>query len=188
MTKETLSALEAQLPKDPARPRLHPRRVGLVAWSAGFAAVSKILGVDRYYAMTDSVVLLDGLHASYKSPDTKTGGQGDLRVDVSGLSNFTRFAKDARDGKKAFVITHSSIVPPEYASSTEATSAVLREAGARRTPVDRQPCERDMVLVSRVDDRGLHVRGFDGTSQRTHMDHLHLVGPMVKQYVAPRWR
>ena len=41
------------------------RRLALASWSAGFAAVGKILAVERYYAMVDTVVLNDSLHSQY---------------------------------------------------------------------------------------------------------------------------
>src|SRR5262249_12670262 len=42
---------------------LHVRHLGLASWSAGFAAVGKILGVDRYYEMVDTVILNDSIHS-----------------------------------------------------------------------------------------------------------------------------
>jgi hypothetical protein len=171
---------------------LHVRHVTLVAWSAGFAAVSRILSVPAYYDKVDSVVLLDGLHAPYVGTAPESGGaseQGVDKVAVSALSNFVHFARDAIAGKKTFVITHSSIVPPDYASSTEATSALLREVGVERGPaieLSLRQAELKMTMTSAADSGDLHVRGFTGRSQSAHIDHLHLVGDVLKTYVVPR--
>ena len=84
--------------------------------------------MDRYYAMVDSVVLNDSLHAGYTAGPKgveKRPSQGVERVDLKMLRGFVRFARDAAAGTKTMVMTHSAIVPPDYASSTEATRALL---------------------------------------------------------------
>lgn len=160
------------------------RRLALVSWSAGFASISKILRVPRYYAMTDTVVLLDSLHSAYTS-------SGD--VDAKMLSPFVRFANDAAHGdaaatNKLMVMTHSAIVPPGYASSTEATRAVLSaidvltdEAGSKDVGTEA------MRLSYRADAGNLHVRGYRGQGPRDHFDHLHLVGEVLRNWLVPRW-
>jgi hypothetical protein len=155
-------------------------KLALVSWSAGFASISKILRVPRYYAMTDTVVLLDSLHSAYTS-------KGD--VDERMLSPFIRFATDAARGDKAMVVTHSAIVPPGYASSTEATRALLR---AIEVPTD-DAGEKDlgsetMRLSYRADAGNLHVRGYRGQGPRDHFDHLHLVGEVLRFWLVPRWK
>lgn len=155
------------------------RKLALVSWSAGFASVSKILRVPRYYAMTDAVVLLDSLHSAYTS-------NGD--VDAKMLSPFVRFATDAARGEKAMVMTHSAIVPPGYASSTEATRALL---SAIEVPIDatgpNDVGSGSMRLSYRADAGNLHVRGYRGQGPRDHFDHLHLVGEVLRNWLVPRW-
>ncbi len=166
------------------------RKLALVSWSAGFASISKILRVPRYYAMTDAVVLLDSLHSAYTSA-------GD--VDVRMLDPFVRFARDAARGDKAMVITHSAIVPPGYASSTEATRAVLtaidvptaaREDGRDEASKDdiQSATARGMRLSYRADAGNLHVRGFRGVGPQDHFDHLHLVGEVLRSWLVVRWK
>ena len=55
--------------------------------------------------------------------------QGEARVDLAMLKSFVRFAKDAAAGAKTMVMTHSAIVPPDYASSAETTRALLGAVG-----------------------------------------------------------
>ena len=192
MVGEVLSQLQRDLPKEPTRPKLHPKRVALVAWSAGFAAVSKILSVPAYYDMVDSVVLLDGLHSSYVGTE-KSAAQGEDKVDLRGLASFARFAKDAALGHKQMFISHSNIVPPDYPSTSETTSALLRMVGVGRKavpPTEQTPGRKDrrMVLVSQADEGLLHVRGYQGKTTTAHFDHLFLVGKAMRELVAPRWR
>jgi hypothetical protein len=38
-----------------------------------------------------------------------------------------------------------------------------------------------------ADSGGLHVRGFRGSGPRDHMDQVHLLGDVMRTFVAPRW-
>jgi len=156
------------------------RKIALVSWSAGFASISKILRVPRYYAMVDSVVLLDSLHSAYDARHAP-----DMRM----LDPFVRFARDASsDGGKAMVITHSAIVPRGYASSTEASQAVLAAIDVPIHEADDMRFGRDSMKLDAVADRGnLHLRGYRGTGPHDHFDHLHLVGDVLRTWVLPRW-
>ena len=169
---------------------LHVRKLALASWSAGFAAVGKILGVDRYYAMVDSVVLNDSLHSQYIDPNPKTASQGAERVDLKMMRSFIRFAKDAAAGQKTMVITHSAIIPPDYASSSEATQALLTAIQVPSTAVDETSDAhwRAMTLVKTADAGNLHVRGFKGRGPRDHFQHLYVLGEVLRSWVAPRWK
>jgi hypothetical protein len=154
-------------------------KIALVSWSAGFAAISKILRVPKYYAMVDAVVLLDSLHSAY----TSSG-----EVDPKMLAPFSRFAIDAAHGERAMVITHSSIVPPGYASSTEATLAVLSAIDVPTADRGEKDVGGETMRLSyRADAGNLHVRGYRGQGPRDHFDHLHLVGEVLRNWVVPRW-
>jgi len=181
-----LDELVRNVESSTGRRGLHVRHLALASWSAGFAAVSKILGVDRYYAMVDSVVLNDSLHSQYLDPNPKAAAP--RAVDLKMIRSFIRFAKDASEGKKAaMVITHSAIVPPDYASSTEATQALLTAIEVAATAVD-EPSSRKMTLTKRADIGNLHVRGFKGGGPKDHFEHLHLLGEALQSWVVPRWK
>lgn len=193
------------------RKDVHINRLALASWSAGFAAVSRILAVEEWYEKVDTVVLLDSLHAQYIDTEPGSGGraaQGVDHVDVRQLKRFTRFAIDAAQGKKTMVVTHSSIVPPDYASTSEATAALLMEAGVTPTIASPASDEDDtdrlserwgttfghekerhttMRLAVRADEGGLHVRGFRGIGPHDHFDHLHLIGEALGSWLVPRW-
>ncbi len=166
------------------RDDVHVRRLALASWSAGFAAVSRILSVAEYYDATDTVILLDSLHAQYT--DGEGPARGAEKVDVKMLRHFVRFAADAVAGKKTMVITHSAIVPPDYASTSEATAALLTEVGVIARPAS-ETNSRSMGLSLIVDEGDLHVRGFRGAGPRDHFDHLHLIGDTLRSWLVPRW-
>ena len=163
---------------------VHLRRLALASWSAGFAAVSRILSVPEYYDAVDTVVLLDSLHAQYTSGDG--AARGAELVDVKMLRHFVRFARDAASGKKTMVITHSAIVPPDYASTSESTAALLSEIGVIAVPTSGKTM-RSMALALEADEGGLHVRGFRGTGPQDHFGHLHLIGDTLRSWLVPRW-
>lgn len=192
-----LDEVVKNLEKTTGKKGLHVRKLALASWSAGFAAVGKILGVDRYYAMVDTVILNDSLHSRYVGPNPKVGGfstsRGSELVDVEMIRSFVRFARDAAAGRKAMTITHSAIVPPDYASSAEATKALLGAIDVRATmtaPEDEAPSPlwHGMTLTMRADSGNLHVRGFRGTGPRDHFQHLYLVGEALRSSVAVRWK
>lgn len=182
-----LADITRNVAKDTGKSGVHVRRVALVSWSAGFAAIGKILGVDRYYAMVDTVVLLDSLHSPYLEPNPKTAAQGADRVDVKMMAPFVRFAKDAAAGKKAMAITHSAIIPPDYASSTEATSALLTSIAVPLRTTDETNA-RGMRMATRADAGNLHVRGFRGRGPKDHFQHLYLIGEVLRSWTVPRWK
>ena len=127
-----MKRLTATIGRSAKRSDIRLRRLALASWSAGFAAVSRILAVPEWYAATDTVVLLDSLHAQYV--DGEGPARGADHVDVKMLKRFVRFATDAAAGKKTMVVTHSAIVPPDYASTSEATAALLSEVGVAPVP------------------------------------------------------
>lgn len=184
-----LADITNNVAKDTGKPGVHVRRIGLVSWSAGFAAIGKILAVDRYYSRIDSVTLLDSLHSPYIEPNPKTAAQGAARVDVKAMAPFVRFAKDAATGtNKTMVITHSAIIPPDYASSTEATSALLTSISVPLVAAEASdPNARGMTLATRADTGNLHVRGFRGRGPKDHFKHLYLIGEVLRSWVVPRW-
>lgn len=168
--------------------KLHAARITLAAWSAGFAAVSRILSIPAYFDRVDTVILNDALHTAY----TRTGpgalgpGLGVERVNVRSLAPFIAFAREAMEGRKAMVMTHSAILPPDYASASEATLALLRELDLSPTET-HETNTRGMEAYYRADKGNLHVMGFKGTQKRDHMNHLYLVGELLRAHAVPRW-
>jgi len=192
--QKMLGEMEERLRASKSNPRLRVRRISLFAWSAGYAAIRNIL-TQGYYDRIDTVVLLDGLHTNYLPLDLPPalpprGAKRPLaparRVDGKGLDAFMQFAQDAAAGKKEFVFTHSSIVPPGYASTTE-TAAVLLDVVKAKKVWLRTPGPRTFVRTYRADAGGFHIRGFTGTTKEAHIAQLHLVGEVLHDLVVPRW-
>lgn len=156
--------------------KVHVRSLVLVAWSAGYASVQQILSVPSYYEQTRAVVLLDGLHAGYtKNPD----GSPTKKPRLETVGSLLRFAEDAAQGKKVMVFTHSAVVPPDYASTTEMARALEERLQMTRTATDA-----DFPGAIDVADReGLHVRGFEGREAKDHIAQLHQGKPALMKWV-----
>ncbi len=172
--------------------KLHPRRILLVAWSAGYGAVEAILEKQALFERIDGVVLLDGLHADYKvDVDSRVVRQPDPdNVDLTGVRALVRFAGLATEvgglRPRRMVITHSSIMPPDYAGTTETSWALLAANGVPYEKVDEE-APHDMVLRDRADAGHLHVRGFGGRSAHDHIAQLGLVGDEVRRFITRPW-
>lgn len=154
----------------------HVRRLGLVSWSAGYGATQDVLSNAHYYSMVDTVAVFDGMHADYVEglPDN-----GDIAI-------FERWAHDAVTGDKQMVVTHSAVVPPGYASTTETATMLLASVGVARVE-EKKTNARGMTEWYHADSGGLHVRGFRGDGPHDHMDQVHLLGDVVRVFIAPRW-
>jgi hypothetical protein len=173
-----LKSVEAAVAERSKNPKAHARRIALSSWSAGYGAVEEILRQPLGQERVDTVVLLDGLHCDY---------QGDGLVQTT-LEPFVRFAHAAADGKRLMVVTHSSIVPPGYASTTETANFLISELGGRPRPARTRASDpMGLELVSRYDKGGFHVRGYAGNAELDHCAQVGLYRDILKVHLLPRW-
>jgi hypothetical protein len=131
----------------------HVRHVGLTAWSAGYMAVLSILAQPEAKDV-DAVVLIDGLH----------GPRGGLKQQ---LAPFVDYARRAETGERFMLITHSSIDPPDFASTTESAHYLLSALGERPQPVRRDD-RVGLELVEYFTRGDFHVRGYAGNDKADH--------------------
>jgi hypothetical protein len=154
-------------------------RIALVSWSAGYASVQRIIAAARHYESIDAVILLDGPHTGWIHGTTAR------RANLQTIAPFVRFMRDARDGKKLFVMTHSSIVPGDYASTTEVADALALDLGA---PWSRDARPGPPNALRSADLGDAHLRGFAGQTARDHVRQVHFVRDVLRTWLAPRWR
>ncbi|MFO0615111.1 MAG: hypothetical protein U0414_21145 [Polyangiaceae bacterium] len=177
--KELVESVEKEVAAKRGLKEAHVRKVALSAWSAGYGAVQTILGQEYGKGIVDTVILLDGLHASYSGDD----------LDTSQLDVFVDFAKQAKAGKKLMYVSHSSIIPPGYASTTETENYLVYSLGG--TPKAAKKRKSDpwgMELNSKFDSGNFHMRGYDGNDKMDHCAHIGLIRDVMKQFVKPRWK
>jgi hypothetical protein len=150
----------------------HVRHLGLSAWSAGYMAVLSIL-VQPEAKSVDAVALIDGLH----------GPRGHLEQP---LAPFVDFARRAEVGEVAFVVTHSSIDPPDFASTTEAAHYLLSALGARPEAVHRKD-RYGLELVEYFSRGDFDVRGYAGNDKADHCAQVTLLRD-VDALFGRRWQ
>lgn len=172
----------------------HLRRVALSSWSAGYGAIVRSLAHPPHAARVDAVVLLDGLHSSYRPGTTEVEG---LLIEP-----VLRFAERARRGEKLLVLTHSNIKPEGYLGVRETTDYLLsrmslerREVSATSTipllraakgvlPEDEL---RPLELRNEVREGGFIVQAFGGDQPAHHISHLMQMSVLALPELAKRW-
>jgi hypothetical protein len=151
-------------------------QVRLTAWSAGYGAVRQILRTETGYERVHGVLLLDGLHTGYVG-----GKPGPLEsnLETEGLDVFVRLARDAVDGKKEMLVTHTEIFPGTFASTTETADYLLRQMELRRTATLLWGPMKTQQL-SEVRKGKFLLLGFAGNSAPDHVDQLHALPDFLK--------
>jgi hypothetical protein len=150
----------------------HARHVALTAWSAGYMAVLSIL-VQPEPSDIDAVVLIDGLH----------GPRGALERQ---LAPFVDYARRAVSGERFMLLTHSSIDPPGFASTTESVHHVLAALGERPQSVRRED-RFGLELVEYFTRGEFHVRGYTGNEKADHCAQVTLLRDAYSA-LARRWK
>lgn len=156
----------------------HARKVGLSAWSAGYGAVQTILSQSYGKARVDSVILLDGLHGGY-------AGKG---LDERQLAPFIDFARAAATGEKFMFVSHSSIIPPGYASTTETAHLLIAKVGGKPARARARASDpMGLELIGRFDKKNFHVRGYSGNGKLDHCAQIGLYRDILRVHIKPRW-
>jgi hypothetical protein len=178
----TLDAIDQVMQKScPAKDGVGQRgRVALSAWSAGYGAIYRVLASQHDRELVDAVLLADGLHAGFLD-------KWHQHLNALQMAPFTEFAKLAAKGDKLFAITHTAIVPPGYASTTQTADFLIHELGIEQSSVDRDGPLPRMHQTSQADQGGFHVQGFAGGGTDAHCDQLYAIGDTLFEKLASRW-
>jgi hypothetical protein len=171
-----IESVERAVAKKTGKKSAHVRHLGLSAWSAGYGAVQWILGQSYAKEHVDTVILLDGLHCGYT-------GQA---INGAPIAMFTEFAKRAAKGDTLMFVSHSSIIPPGYASTTETADYLVHEVGGKTHTVHGNG-PLGMDLISRYSQGNFHVRGFAGNDKMDHCAQIGEYRDVLKIHVRPRW-
>ena len=91
-------------------PGVEPLRVALLGFSESCHGLRNLLS-SADGALVDSVIAIDGIHTPWIQPGNK--------VDPNTMKAWFEFAKLAIVNERLFVDTHSSVVPPSFASTTQ---------------------------------------------------------------------
>ncbi|HET7543114.1 MAG TPA: hypothetical protein VFK05_24745 [Polyangiaceae bacterium] len=154
-----VASAERVLSRRLARPA-HVRHLAMSAWSAGFVGIEAALcqpaGKD-----IDSVILIDGLHAP-RNNDPAFKAQ---------MKPFVDFARLSTRGEHSFFVSHSSIDPPNFASTTECAHYLIATLGGKPQPV-RRTDPFGLELVEFYQQGDFQVRGYAGNDRADHCAQL----------------
>jgi hypothetical protein len=178
--KTTLERTQTALEETGRAPGAKLGRLALSAWSAGFGAVGAILSERENMKVIDTVLLADGLHAAY------LGYPGNYHIYTASLEKFATFANAAMRGEKLFAITHSSIQTDGYASTTETVGELLRVTACPKT-MHKAEGPGGMRELYEFDRGNFHVKGFEGTREQDHIDHIKEMHETLFPYLKARW-
>src|SRR5207302_384225 len=103
-------------------------RVVVSSFSAGFGGVRALLKVPEHFARIDGLIMADSIYCGY------AGEPKEHRVDPALMDGFRRFAAEAAAGRKAFLLTHSALVPDGYASTAETADFLIHALGGTHEP------------------------------------------------------
>ncbi|MBM4359139.1 MAG: hypothetical protein FJ096_13620 [Deltaproteobacteria bacterium] len=148
-------------------------KVVITAWSAGFGAVRSLLRFAPDFAQ--AYVLLDAVHTAYDGAGT---------LEPTGLAPFVDLVKRAKLGSPLVWLTHSSITPPGYASTTEVADALIASVGGRKHYGGLEKLA-GLDVRTRFDEGAFHVRGTTGTDEPAHCAHLRMLPKFLEQEVLP---
>ena len=167
----TLSSLLRQVAMAtlPLCPGGTQRRVALMAWSAGYAATEKLVSRDEDRERVDAVLLADGLHAGFTDRWKRTFAPNALQA-------FRDFGALAKDRKKLFAITHSSIMTDGYGSTTECSRLLLQALEV--------PCKSPLISGSFGD---FSIEGFRGDDKAAHIVQFRQMDTTLLSKLHARW-
>jgi hypothetical protein len=174
-----IASVELEMAKRSGNLKAHVRKLALSSWSAGYGAVDQILRQTGGKNI-DAVILLDSLHAGYDNEQAKT-------LKTVQIEPFIAFAKRAAAGKTFMFMSHSSIIPPGYASTTEVTSYVISQLNGKPVKAKREDV-LGLDMIRKFDKGNFHVRGYEGDDKPDHCAHLGLIAGIMKTHILPRWK
>jgi hypothetical protein len=176
-------------------PQPRVRRLALVGWSAGYGAIIRILADARQADRVDAVILLDGLHTSFR--------EGTKIIEEANLGGVIAFAERAKKNEKMLVVTHSNIDPVDYLSVKDTVDHVLSrvhvtrhtEEGVTAMPTLSAiegvlPKDEMKPLEPRSAARkgDLIVQGYGGNEARHHIAHLVQMSIIALPHLVHRWQ
>ncbi|MES1183812.1 MAG: hypothetical protein ABUL60_08345 [Myxococcales bacterium] len=167
----TLSSLLRQIDMAtaPLCPGAKLGRVALMAWSAGYAATEKLLSREEDRQRVDAVLLADGLHAGFTDRWKRLFAPNALQA-------FRDFGELAKEGKKLFAVTHSSIMTDGYGSTTECSRLLLKALNV--------PCNGELVSGKSGD---FSIEGFTGDDKAAHIVQFRQMDTTLLAKLRARW-
>ncbi|MEQ9455294.1 MAG: hypothetical protein RLN76_11985 [Phycisphaeraceae bacterium] len=173
------SALEQTRARPEVRDDAPMTSLTVTSFSAGFGAVREILKDPAAFEAIDHLVMADTIYAGYD------GEVADKIVSPVNMVDFTRFAREAAEGRKHFILTHNSYDPPGYASTAETADYILDGLGLERYAAN-MPIGEKLTFSTRAGKGNFEVFGSPRTDGSDHAMHLRYIGYGLTMLPLPR--
>jgi hypothetical protein len=173
-----LESVEAEMSRRSGK-KARIRHLALSSWSAGYGAVEQILQQPAGKKV-EALILLDSVHTGYIDE-----GQRTLKTDQ--LAPFVAFAARAAKKQTFMYMSHSSIIPPGYASTDEVADYVVSTLKGKPKKASRKDV-LGLDLYERFDKGDFHMRGYTGNDKPDHCAHIGLMADVMKTHLVPRWK
>lgn len=174
-----LQSIEAGMAQHTGNKKAHIRKLALSSWSAGYGAIEQILRQPASKKV-DSVILLDSLHAGYVDEQAKT-----LKVEM--IEPFLGFARRAASKRAFMFMSHSSIIPPGYASTAETSAYVVKQLKGKIKKASRHDV-LGLDMYERFDKGNFKMRGYTGNDKPDHCAHIGLMADIMRVHLGGRWK
>ncbi|MDC0683608.1 hypothetical protein [Sorangium atrum] len=174
-----LDSIERAVAKKTGKKKAYIRKLGLSSWSAGYGAIEQILRQPAGKRV-DALVLLDSLHAGYADEQQH-------KLKVAQIEPFIAFARRAAAGEAFMFMSHSSILPPGYASTAETANFIVQQLRGKPRGSSRADV-LGLDMIQRFDRGDFHVRGYTGDDKPDHCAHIGLMADVVRIHLNPRWK
>jgi len=174
-----IASVEAAMAKKTGNKNAHVRHLTLSAWSAGYGAIEQILRQPAGKKV-EAVVLLDSLHTGYVDEHSKA-------LKTVQIEPFIDYAKRAAKKQAFMFMSHSSIIPPGYASTTEVATHVVGELRGKPKKAKRADV-LGLDMIRRFDKGDFHVRGYTGDDKPDHCAHIGLMADIIRVHLEPRFK
>ena len=154
-------------------------RIALSGWSAGYGGIYRSIARPADADRIDAVLLADGMHVGFEG-STRTAR-------VAAMEPFRAFAARAESGEKLMAVTHSAIVPPDYASTTATATFLVNALNVDSKPLTLSSPRADMQQTRRSERGSLFIDGYAGGDAHAHCTHLYAIGTTLWSRLAARW-
>lgn len=146
------------------------QHVDVASFSAGYGAVRELVQQTAARRLIRRIVLSDSLYAGLSSGGDGTGPRV---VQTDQIACWLPFARDAVAGRTTFVLTHSQIPTPAYASTAECANALVAALALEAKPAapGSSASTGNWPLLQRCDAGGFHVWSYGGTDANAHLVH-----------------
>ena len=122
--------------------------------------------------------MADSIYCGY------AGDPKEHRVDPALMEGFRRFAIEAAAGRKAFLLSHSALVPDGYASTGEVADFLINAVGGGPAEPKRLDWTEGWTQTRAFSRGRFVVLGFDGTQGADHINHLRRISRLWARYLA----